>query len=75
MPVVALATTEVPEAVPAEAGIISTNVSVLITSLSDLLRQPQRARELGQSARAYAKARYGLERFTADWDRLLGELV
>lgn len=75
MPVVALATTEVPEAVPESAGIASTNVNTLIESLAELLDNPGRCRELGRNARDYAKKRYGLERFLADWDTLLQEIV
>ncbi len=75
MPVVALATTEVPEAVPAGTGIISTNVAALVESLERLLREPDRCTQLGRNARAHAKARYGLDRFLGDWDRLLQEVV
>lgn len=75
MPIVALATTEVPEAVPESAGIASTNVNTLIESLAELLDNPGRSRELGRNARDYAKKRYGLERFLADWDSLLQEIV
>ena len=75
MPVVALATTEVPEAVPDGTGIISTNVRTLVESLKVLLDDPDRCKELGRNARAYARERYGLERFLADWDRLLMEIV
>lgn len=75
MPVVALATTEVPEAVPESAGIVSTNVRTLIESLATLLDDPARCRDLGRNARAYARRRYGLERFLADWDRQFEEIV
>jgi hypothetical protein len=75
MPIVALATTEVPEAVRTGTGIISTNVRALIDSLEQLLANPDRCKELGQNARAYARERYGLERFLADWDRLFEEIV
>lgn len=75
MPIVALATTEVPEAVQGGAGVISTNVRALIASIEQLLADPERCRELGRNARAYARERYGLERFLADWDRLLEEIV
>lgn len=75
MPIVALATTEVPEAVQCGAGIISTNVRALIVSIDQLLANPDRCRELGHNARAYARERYGLERFLSDWDRLLEEIV
>jgi hypothetical protein len=75
MPIVALATTEVPEAVRNGTGIISTNVRALIESLEQLLANPDRCKELGYNARAYARERYGLERFLADWDRLFEEIV
>jgi len=75
MPVVALATTEIPEAVPDGTGIISTNVRTLVESLERLLDDPERCRELGRRGRAYARARYGLERFLQDWDRLFQEIV
>ena len=74
MPVVALATTEVVEAVPPEAGIISTQVEVLADAARRLVADPEQARLMGKAARAAATARYGLERFLADWDRLLDEV-
>jgi hypothetical protein len=75
MPVVALATTEVVEAVPRDAGIVSTNVEALTTALRELGEDPERARVMGKHARAAALARYGLERFLDDWDRLLAEVT
>ena len=75
MPVVALATTEVPEAVPPEAGVISTRVDVLREAMRGLIDDPEQARAMGKAARAYALERYGLARFLADWDALLAEVV
>lgn len=75
MPVVALATTEVPEAVPPEAGIVSTRVDVLEAALRRLADDPETARLMGKAAREAARARYGLGRFLDDWDRLLGEVA
>jgi len=75
MPVVALATTEVPEAVPPEAGIISTRVDVLRDGLRRLVDDPEQARAMGKAAREAALARYGLQRFLADWDRVLAEVA
>lgn len=74
MPVVALATTEAVEAVPPEAGVISTDVDVLVRALADFAADPERAAQAGKAARAAALARYGLDRFLADWDRLLSEV-
>jgi hypothetical protein len=75
MPVVALATTEVVEAVPPAAGAISTQVDVLIEAARALAADPEAARVAGKAARAAAVDRYGLGRFLADWDRLLEEVV
>jgi glycosyltransferase involved in cell wall biosynthesis len=74
MPVVALATTEVVEAVPPEAGVISTQVEVLADAARRLVADPEQARLMGKAARAAATARYGLERFLGDWDALLEEV-
>jgi glycosyltransferase involved in cell wall biosynthesis len=73
MPVVALATTEVVDAVPPEAGAISTDVDRLGRALAELIADPERAREQGRSARAIALERYGLARFLRDWDDLLAD--
>jgi Glycosyl transferases group 1 len=75
MPVVALATTEVVEAVPPAAGAISTRVDALVEAARQLAADPEAARVAGKAARAAALDRYGLGRFLADWDRLLEEVV
>jgi glycosyltransferase involved in cell wall biosynthesis len=73
MPVVALGTTEVREAVSPAAGAVSTSVDALVDALGRLVADPDEARERGRAARAAALERYGLERFLADWDALLQE--
>jgi len=75
MPVVGLATTEAVEAVPPEAGVLSTRVDTLAEAAAELLRDPERARVMGKAARAAAVARYGLPRFLREWDQLLGEVA
>jgi hypothetical protein len=75
MPVVALGTTEVREAVPPEAGAVSTDVEALARALARLVHDPDEARERGRAARAAALARYGLGRFLADWDRTLASVA
>lgn len=75
MPVVALATTEVAEAVPPEAGVVSNRLDTLYEALRRLARDPEEARERGLAARRAVRSRYGLERFLADWDALLEEVV
>lgn len=71
MPVVALASTEIGEAVPEGAGVVSTDIRTLYASVRDYVADPDRARMAGKSARAHALHRYGLSRFLADWDRTL----
>jgi glycosyltransferase involved in cell wall biosynthesis len=75
MPVVALGTTEVPEAVPREAGVVSTDVSRLERALRDFVVDPEAAREAGLAARQAALRRYGLRRFLAAWDALLADVT
>ncbi|HZM79286.1 MAG TPA: glycosyltransferase [Candidatus Limnocylindrales bacterium] len=74
MPVVALATTEAIEAVPPEAGFLSTRVGFLSEALSWLLGDAAAAGALGARARAAALSRYSLKRFIDDWDQLLKEV-
>ena len=73
MPVLALATTEAIAAVPPDAGVLSTRVDTLVEAAQWLIDEPEQARRLGARARQVALARYGLDRFLADWDRLLEE--
>ena len=73
MPVVGLATTEAPEAVPPEAGFLSTDVDRIALALRRLVADPDEARERGRVARRVALERFGLERFLADWDRVLAQ--
>ena len=75
VPVLALATTEVVAAVRSRAGVISTNVDSLIAAAEWLMADPEAARRLGAAGREVALARYGVDRFLADWDRLLEEEV
>jgi len=74
MPVVALGTTEVHEAVPAGAGAVSTRLDVLEAAVARMVRDPAEAAERGRAARAAALGRYGLARFLSDWDELLEEV-
>jgi hypothetical protein len=75
MPVVALGTTEVHEAVPPEAGVVSTRVDVLAGALRRMIDDPDEAAERGRAARAAALERYGLERFLGDWNKVLEEVT
>ncbi len=75
MPVVALAATDVVEAVPPEAGLISTDVRRLRRGLRELINEPVLATQRGKQAREAAAHRYNLDRFLDDWDRLIEETL
>ncbi|MFI7275325.1 glycosyltransferase [Streptomyces sp. NPDC049879] len=75
MPIVALATTEVADAVPAEAGVISTRPEVLERAADAFLHDEDAAAEAGRAARHAALERYGLKRFLDDWDLLMEEVI
>jgi glycosyltransferase involved in cell wall biosynthesis len=75
MPLVAVAATEVVEAVPAAAGVISTNPERLLAGFRSYLDDPAAAAEAGRHARRAALERYGLARFLRDWDALLESVV
>ncbi|WP_037676673.1 glycosyltransferase [Streptomyces griseus] len=73
MPVVALDTTEVREAVPEGAGVVSNRLDVLQEAVRGFLADADHARMTGEAARTAARARYGERRFRDDWDRLIKE--
>ncbi|MFG3709276.1 glycosyltransferase, partial [Micromonospora sp. NPDC047670] len=73
MPVIALATTEAVDAVPADAGVLSTRVDTLVEAARWLMTDRDAASRLGSRGREVAKERFGLDRFLADWDRLMEE--
>ncbi|MDX6592021.1 MAG: hypothetical protein QOJ13_1217 [Gaiellales bacterium] len=75
MPVVALATTEVTDAVPDDAGIVSNRLDRLEQALRRLGNDPDEALERGSAAREAALRRFGLERFLRDWNDVLEEVA
>ncbi|WP_053847459.1 glycosyltransferase [Streptomyces sp. NRRL B-24085] len=75
MPVVALDTTEVREAVPEGAGVVSNRLDVLEEAVRGFLADRDRARRTGEAARAAARSRYGERRFRDDWERLIKEVT
>lgn len=75
LPVVALAATEAVEAVPAEAGVVSTDPRRLVAAVRDFVHDPEAARVAGKAARAHALDRFGLDRFLRDWDHVLMEVT
>lgn len=74
MPVVVLAATEAPRAVPPEAGVVSSDIDELLRCARRLVANPDEARRRGVAAREAALARYGLGKFQDSWDGLLADL-
>ena len=69
MPVVALATTELPTVIQhGKTGYLSCDLSELIGHMRVLLADPDLARALGERARQIARQRFGLARFIRDWN-------
>jgi glycosyltransferase involved in cell wall biosynthesis len=75
VPVVALAATEVPRAVPPGTGVVTADPDALVRHVRELVRDPDAARALGEQGRRHALRAYGLTRFLADWDRVLAEVT
>jgi hypothetical protein len=75
MPVVAVATTEVPRALPPAYPYASTCVDELRDALRLLLADEEEARRRGKECREWALEHYGLARFLRDWDELLSRVA
>jgi len=72
VPVVALATTELVTVIEnGRSGYIDTRLDRLIQGMRALLRDAGAARELGGAGRRTACERFNIQRFAADWDRVL----
>lgn len=68
MPVVALATTELPTVIEnGITGYLSCDVEKLIEAMHFLLDNAEEARRIGANARTVARERFGLARFIRDW--------
>lgn len=71
MPIVALATTELPTAIlNGETGYVSCDIDVLIEHMRFLLSNYEESIRIGRNARALARERFGLDRFINDWNRV-----
>lgn len=72
MPVVALATAEMATVVEhGVSGFAVTDTGSLAAAMRTLLHDPGLARRMGAAARDSARARFAIERFSADWDAAL----
>ncbi len=75
MPVIALPVTAAPEAVPADAGVLSSDLAVLAATARRWIADPAEAAERGAAARRHALAAFGLDRFLTDWQHVLKEVT
>jgi hypothetical protein len=72
MPVVALATTALPDVIEDGVnGYCAQDPETLIGRLEALIADPDLARAIGARGRETARSRFGLDRFRADWDDAL----
>jgi hypothetical protein len=76
MPVVGLATTELPTVLEhGRSGLLTCDPDALVAHCRALLDDHDLARRIGAAGREVARRRFALDRFTADWDRVLRSLV
>ena len=76
VPILGLATTEMAATVEnGKTGYVETDVEKLIERMRYLIAHPEHALQLSQNAAAYARRRFNIERFTADWQRVMSSFV
>jgi len=72
MPIVGLATTEMPTVIQnGISGYVDTDIDKLIMRMNELLQSPNDAQKLGAEARRYAMERFNIQRFVNDWNNAL----
>lgn len=71
MPVVALASTEAPAAVPPDAGVVSADIALLARAVREFVADPAMAAEFGSRGRKHALDNFDLSTFLRSWDVLL----
>ncbi|MDX5409770.1 MAG: glycosyltransferase family 4 protein [Thauera sp.] len=74
LPVVGLATTELASVVNnGREGWVDTDPAMLVEVMQHLIDNPGEAARMGAEARRTAQARFGIERFVADWQKVFAE--
>ncbi|HEY7344855.1 MAG TPA: glycosyltransferase [Gaiella sp.] len=74
LPVIGLATTEMPRAVVnGISGYVDTDLDTLVGRMRRLLEQPEEARRLSEGARRLGRERHGIDRFARAWTELFEE--
>lgn len=76
LPVIGLATTEMPVAVTnGQSGYVDTDVDRLIERMHALIEDPALARQLGEGARRHAQDHFSIERFASDWLHTINSVI
>ena len=76
LPVVGLATTEMPRAIAnGVSGYVDTDVEALVSHMLRLLEDADEAAALSEGARRIARERYGIDRFASTWTDLVDGLT
>lgn len=76
MPIVALATTELPTVIEqGKSGFLSCDPDELQDNMRFLLTHPEEARCMGDYARNVAHTRFGLDRFIQDWNAAFARVL
>jgi len=76
MPVVALATTELPTVIQhGETGYVSCDLKELVACMRLLLANPDEARRVGDNARRVASERFSMERFAQGWNEAFARVT
>ena len=76
LPVVSLATTEMPSVLEdGRSGVIGTDPEHLIEGAAELLRDHRLAARLGAAGQTIARERFSIDRFAADWDRAFRDVT
>ena len=76
LPVIGLATTELPKIIAESGGgYVDNDLARLIGHSRELISDHGHAAELSRKARAYARERFAIERFVADWNDVFHEVT
>ncbi|MBI2953862.1 MAG: glycosyltransferase family 4 protein [Chloroflexi bacterium] len=76
LPIVALATTELPTVIfDGFNGFISNDINLLVERMCLLLKDRSEAERLGRNARNVAEERFNIARFVRDWDDAFRQVV
>ncbi len=75
LPVVGLATTELAAVIEnGVCGFVDTDMRKLVEPMQYLIAEPDEAQQLGENARRYAQERFGIERFSRDWETAFADV-